>query len=127
MLVITAVSCSPKLSADNYWSDKKWVLTELKGVPVQLSGSRRDAYIEFMPSERKFSGNGGCNRMNGNYTLDKSKINFGEVASTKMSCDDIAFETAFMETLSKVDHYEVSNNQMLLKDGTKVIMILVVK
>ena len=118
-------ACSPKLSPDHYWVDHRWTLTELRQVPVQLSGTNRDAYLEFFATEKRFSGNGGCNRISGNYTLGKkSSIHFGEVTSTKMSCPDLAFETTFLSMLNKVNRYEVTGNTMLLKDDNEVLMIL---
>src|SRR5688572_18032596 len=105
-VIITALSCSPKLAPDQNWGNQRWVLTELKEVPVQLSGSRKDAYIEFSPSDKRFTGNGGCNRINGNYSLEKkNRIKLSEIISTKMSCTDIAFETTFLATLGDIDSY----------------------
>lgn len=128
LLMIAAMagfSCSPKLSPDSYWGEQRWVLVELKEVPVQQSGTRRDAFIEFSPSEKRFAGNGGCNQISGNYTLEKkSQIRFGEVISTKMSCSDIAFENTFLSTLGKVDHFKVDGNTLLLKDGNDIVMKL---
>jgi heat shock protein HslJ len=43
----------------------------MKGVPVQQSGGRRDAHITFDVAAKRFSGNGGCNQVNGNYSVDK--------------------------------------------------------
>ena len=124
ILAVGVASCSPKISADRYWIEKKWVVTEMKGVPVQLSGTRRDAFISFNDIEKRFTGNGGCNSISGNYMLDKKQLSFGEVTSTKMSCADIAFENAFLEILKDVDHFEMENDMMLLKDGRKVILKL---
>ena len=94
----------------------------MKGVPVQLSGGRRDAYITFDPIEKRFSGNGGCNQMSGNYTLDKSEIRFGEVITTKMSCEDIAFENTFLSTLNSINHYEQRGDDLLLKRKKEVLL-----
>jgi heat shock protein HslJ len=41
-----------------------------------------------------------------------------------MSCPDIAFETTFLQTLDKVNHYEVSGNTILLKDDNDVLLIV---
>ena len=92
-LVVVFVSCSPKLSPDAGWARQRWVVTEMKGIPVQLSGGRRDAFIRFETDEKRFTGNGGCNQINGGYAVDKKEIRFGEVVSTKMSCEDIASVT----------------------------------
>jgi heat shock protein HslJ len=120
--VIATTSCSPKLSPDYNWGNQRWVLTELKTVPVQRSGTRKDAFIEFSPAEKRFTGNGGCNRINGNYELTKEKISLGEVISTKMSCEDISFETTFLNTLADVNKYEVQGNALLLKHNRDVIL-----
>src|SRR5678815_4636497 len=117
------LGCSPKLS-DSNWGRSRWVLTEMKGVPVQLSGGRKDAYINFEPVEKRFNGNGGCNQINGNYSLDKNNIHFSEVISTKMSCPDIAFENTFLSILSSIDRYEQRGNDLLLKRKREVLLRL---
>lgn len=126
-LLITALicfQCSPKLSPDTGWGRQRWVVTEMKGVPVQQSESRRDAFINFDVADKKFSGNGGCNQINGNYTINNSSINFGEVVSTKMSCTDIAFENVFLNTLRTVNRFEINGDDMLLKRKKEVVLKL---
>jgi heat shock protein HslJ len=123
-LLIACLNCSPRLAPDSSWSGRRWVLTELKGVPVQLSGGRRDAFINFEPIDKRFTGNGGCNQVSGNYSLDKNNIHFTEVISTKMSCEDIAFENTFLSTLNSVDRYEQRGNDLLLKRKREVVLRL---
>ena len=122
LFLLISMNCTPKLSPDSNWSGRRWVLTEMKGVPVQLSGGRRDAYINFDAGEKRFAGNGGCNQISGSYSLDKKNIHFGEVISTKMSCEDIQFENAFLSTLSSVEHYEQQGNDLLLKKKKDVLL-----
>ena len=122
VMAIAGFDCSPKLSPDSNWAGRRWILTEMKGVPVQLSGGRRDAYIHFEPTEKRFSGNGGCNEISGNYTLDKHDIRFGEAMSTKMSCEDIAFENAFLSTLYGITHFEQRGNDLLLKRKNEILL-----
>ena len=96
----------------------------MKGVPVQQSGGRRDAHISFDVAAKKFSGNGGCNQINGNYNVDKKMIKFTEVLSTKMSCNDIEFENTFLSTLSSIDRYEVNGSDLLLKKNKETRLVL---
>ena len=124
LVVVVAFNCSPKLSPDSGWEHQEWVVVEMKGVPVQQSGGRRDAHITFDPTVKRFSGNGGCNQVNGSYSVDKKMIKFTEVLSTKMSCNDIDFENTFLSTLSSIDHYEVRGNDLLLKKGKEIRLIL---
>jgi heat shock protein HslJ len=123
LAIVAGYSCSPKLSPDSNWGGRRWVLTEMKEVPVQLSGGRRDAFINFDISEKRFTGNGGCNQISGNYSLNKSNIHFRDVVSTKMSCEDIAFENSFLSTLNTVDRYEIRGFDLLLKKKRKTVLV----
>lgn len=127
VILVFLAACSPKLAPDKYWSGKRWTLTEMKGVPVQQSGTRRDAYIEFNEPEKKFSGNGGCNHINGNYTLDGKNLSFSEIISTKMSCPDIEFEYLFLEVLKDIDRFEMDGDDLVLKDGRKDVLVFRVR
>ena len=123
--LLLTIACNHAMAPDSGWADQRWTVIEMRGVPVQLSGTNRDAYIVFTPGEKRFGGNGGCNHISGNYTIDKKNIRFGEVISTKMACADINFETTFLSTLDKVNHFEQKDNTtMLLKDGNEVLLIL---
>ena len=124
LIIIAGYSCSPKLSPDATWARQRWVVTEMKGVPVQQSGGRRDAFLNFNTTEKSFTGNGGCNQINGIYTVEKNEIHFGEVINTKMSCEDIAFENTFLDLLQKVDRFEQEDDRLLLKRKRETLLIL---
>ena len=124
LVLVILISCSPKLSPDTGWARQRWVVVEMKGVPVQQSGGRRDAYINFETNEKRFTGNGGCNQINGTYTVNKSSIDFGEVMSTKMSCEDIEFENTFISILGIVDHFEAIGGDLLLKKKKETLLVL---
>lgn len=123
-IAIISFNCSPRLSPDAGWGYQRWVLVEMKGVPVQQSGSRRDAFIRFDVNEKRFSGNGGCNQINGNYSIDKKEIQFRDLISTKMSCNDIDFENTYLATLNTVNRYEIRGNDLLLKKNRQTVLIL---
>lgn len=116
--------CSPKLSPDAGWGRGRWVLVEMKGVPVQQSGGRRDAFIDFDVSQKLFNGNGGCNAINGTYTVDRNSIHFRDVSNTKMICNDISFENTFLSTLASVNRYDLRGEDLLLKRNKEVVLIL---
>ena len=124
IIAVTGFACSPKLSPDAGWGRQRWVLVEMKGVPVQQSGGRRDAFINFEVDQNRFRGNGGCNQVNGNYSVDKNDIHFSEVTSTKMSCEDIEFENTFLSVLGSINRYEVKGNDLLLKRKRETILVL---
>lgn len=124
LAAIASLGCSPRISPDSGWGSRRWVLTEMKKVPVQLSGGRRDAYLNFDPYQKRFTGNGGCNQISGTYSLDKKTIRFGEIISTKMSCENIAFESSFLSILNSIDRYEVKGNDLLLKRKKDILLVL---
>ena len=122
--VLALTNCSPKLAPDASWGRQQWTVTEMKGVPVQQSGGRRDAHIVFETADKRFRGNGGCNQINGNYSLDKREIHFTDVVATKMSCDDIQFENAFLNELGRVDRYEMNGDELRLKRRQETLLVL---
>ena len=125
LVVVVFYSCSPKLAPDENWAEGNWIVTELKEVPVQVSGNiSRDAHLEFRPSSRHYEGFGGCNRINGTYTLDRSRINFTPATSKSEKCMDAPFETTFLSLLDAVDRYTLNSNKMVLKDHRKVLIRL---
>lgn len=96
---------------------------EMNGVPVQVSGTDKDAHLVFSPKDRNFSGSGGCNRIMGTYALDKdNKIRFSNPAGTKMYCPDIKFEEKFLEVLNTVQNYGVSETEMILSNGKTTVL-----
>ena len=121
---VFSLCCSPKLSPDAGWYRQHWVVVEMKGVPVQQSGGRRDAFINFDVNEKKFTGNGGCNQFNGNYSLNNKNISFSEVNRAKMSCEDIEFENTFLSVLGTVNRYEIAGSDIYLKRKNEILLIL---
>ncbi len=124
LIAFVSLDCSPKLSPDYSWGNQRWVLVEMKGVPVQQSESRRDAFITFEADTKKFSGNGGCNQFSGNYVLESNTIQFLQLTRTELSCSDIEFENVFVSTLSNIDRYEVRGNEILLKTRREIMLVL---
>lgn len=125
LIVILAAACSPKISPDAPLMGNRWVLVEMNGVPVQVSGSDKDAHLVFNTSEKRYSGSSGCNRMMGTYDMKSNgEVKFSPPAGTMMSCVDQAFENAFMKFFATVNRYEINNNELYLKQDKNVVMKL---
>ncbi|MES2849886.1 MAG: META domain-containing protein [Bacteroidota bacterium] len=123
LLSVIIFSCSPKLAPDSNWAEGKWLLIELKEVPVQISDNeRRNAHLEFTPSLKTYEGFGGCNKISGTYSVEKSKIKFTSAPVLPSDCADISFENTFLSLLNEADKYEINGNTMTLKDGKKIIL-----
>ena len=84
----------------------------------QLSG----VTIEF-GSDTSFSGKAPCNRIGGVYTLKGTSIKFSRIFATRMACDKLEQETAFLKLLEEtVSAYSVEGNKLLLRDGSSNIV-----
>lgn len=115
-------SCAPKLTSSSglFWGN--WILSELEGQPVQMSGTESDAYIHFAYNDMRVDGLAGCNRFNGTMTTDHKNLSFGQLAVTQMTCMNQAFEDKFLNTLKEVRKYSVDNEQLLLKTNKDKVL-----
>ncbi|HMO62058.1 MAG TPA: META domain-containing protein [Ferruginibacter sp.] len=100
-----------------------WKLTEINGEKVP---SASKAMLEFTQEEGgRVSGNTGCNRITGTYTLGKDNaIQFGSTAITRMACLDntaSAIETKLASALKKATSWQADSNELLLKNGDVVL------
>jgi heat shock protein HslJ len=102
---------------------KRWGLIQLNGRTLTQS----PIWLEFDTAQKRFSGNGGCNRVGGNYEGDSAQIMFKQVISTRMACiDDSANEreSTFLRLLS--DHtytFDIADQTLNLYDSGKVVLM----
>lgn len=103
----------PKNPTDPRLEDKKWVLKELRGTPVEMKDGLKEAFIQFDMETAAFHGNGSCNNIFGPYELKEgSRVSFGNTASTMMACPEMELEMAFLEILRQVDNYSVDDSTL---------------
>jgi len=122
LIVITGMSCGSKLSKNStlFWGN--WVLIELDKNPVQLSGTDRDAGIEFKYDDMLVSGRGGCNSFRGNFAADGKKMEFGELATTRMMCPDQAFEDKYFKIIRDVKLYSIEDQKLYFRNNNKTVL-----
>lgn len=101
----------------------QWVVTEIQGKQVSTS-SENQPYLLFSPGQvNKVSGSTGCNRITGSFELTGVNfIKFSPLATTKMACPGNNVEQKFLDALSKVNNWSISNNQLLLSSG-KILLV----
>jgi copper homeostasis protein (lipoprotein) len=104
-----------KNPVDPRLEDKKWILKELMGKHIELKEGDKDAFLLFNMETSMFSGNGSCNNIFGSYELKEgNRIGFGNAGSTMMACEDMETERMFLEMISKVDNYSISEGTLSL-------------
>ena len=108
----------------NYWNllQGGWVINTMrrqaKMDEEQLSGF----YLQFY-QDSTFNGNSGCNRISGRYSIKGTSIRFSNIVSTKMACDRMEQEAAYLKLLEQtVSAYTVGGTQLLLRDGASNVV-----
>lgn len=95
--------------------NKKWVLIELIGKPIDKKEGKGEGFIEFEMETGMFSGKNTCNNFFGQYELlEGDRIKFGQAGSTMMACADMETEKAFMDVLRAADNYSIAEGVLSL-------------
>lgn len=85
-----------------------------------------DKTVTFAALDKSIKGNAGCNSFFGNYTLDLYALNFGQLASTEMYCDEpiMEKENAIFKALRDTGSYTLENDVLTLlsKNDRSVLM-----
>lgn len=104
----------------------RWFLSELTldGRKVEIPAGQQQITLQFEEGG-KANGNGGCNSFGTDYKAGKNgRLSFGAIASTMMACDNMQQESAYLEALSRAQHYKVAEGKLTLfsADGKTVLV-----
>ena len=131
LLGLTVISCSTSkktsisttdVPIEKYNSKKLKGYWELQMLFASASKWNKTPYLILDQKEQTFSGNSGCNTINGKFTTSGSFIAFDKnFTSTKMACADNS-EKEFLSTLQKVNKYTAANDELELSQGEIVLM-----
>ena len=82
-----------------------------------------EAMISF-GNDGTVGGNGGCNSLGGTYEVDGKEIEFSEITSTLMACDDarMAQEGTVTQVLSGTAEYAIDGNTLTLTNEDTVLV-----
>ena len=101
-----------------------WNLVTMRRQSQMQEEPLSNVYILFT-SDTSFTGKAGCNNMSGRFGLKGTSIKFSDIIITKMACDKLEQETAFLQLLQNtVSAYTVNENQLLLRDGASNIVFI---
>ena len=66
------------------------------------------------------TGNGGCNQFNGPYVVSGQSLRIGPLGTTSMACEEAvaAQEQAYLQALQSTTSFELTGNQLILRDGS---------
>lgn len=95
-----------------------WELQLINDLPVTLENKL--PYLEFQLDDNRFTGFGGCNRINGTVQQDAHTLKFGMIIATKMACPDMEIESQFLKLLNnRTWNYEIEGSNLILIDGNE--------
>ena len=137
-LFSVSCNCSKSSAVDNNTITTKeknlsglegiWELNYLSGTKIAFEGlyPYRKPFLSFNTKEGRVSGNSSCNSFTGDIIVSGYHLHFDQsIAMTKMFCPGDG-ENNFINTLKKVDAYEISDEggKLNLLAGGIVIMRL---
>lgn len=112
VIATSCCNCASRSREVKPLTGTEWHLVQIMGRDVDKSA---DSYNLLFSTDGRVSGVGDCNRLMGSYkTDDKRALELGDMASTRMMCPDQQSEDEFMQMLSRVTHYEMDGDMMLL-------------
>ena len=95
----------------------KWMILTVVGVPNEKISA--DAYID-LTDKSKSGAKAGCNQMFFSYqVMEKNKIKFSDVGSTRMACPDMVAEGQLIKLFPLIDNVEIRNDVLVLKVGNR--------
>lgn len=90
--------------------NNKWKILNLEKDLALTPARKAGAFIEFNPDSGEIGGFGGCNRFGGDAEIIDGTITFGNIFSTKMSCQNDEIENMILEGMKGKAAYYVRNN-----------------
>lgn len=123
VIFILSLGCSSSKESVNMLLHDIWVVESINGVTYsRAEGQDLHPTLEIYLSEERFSGNTGCNNMNGKVNVNSSKISFYKITTTKMFCADVD-ETSFLTALGKASNYKIEKMRLYLFDDDKEVLV----
>lgn len=118
-----ACSSSRNSSADMEKLGGEWVLTVFPSGTKTLAEifTARVPELNIEVPGRRITGNTGCNRMFGSFTVNGSEIRFSNMGSTKMACPGYD-EGVYVNALNRVNRFGISNDQLSFYQDAALVM-----
>ena len=99
-----------------------WKLVVLDSTDVVASINQPEPHLMFS-TDNRVTGSDGCNNLMGTYTLEGDKLTLGEIAATKMACQEGGEQAdALQKALEKVSNFTIHADQLELRDETGLVL-----
>lgn len=129
LIAILALSCASSKKSGSETLTGNW---ELSFFPTtdktfdEIFGQRRPQ-LQFNNDNKTVTGTTGCNRLSGSYSRSGHEFSFGtNFITTKMACPGYE-ESIFLESLNRVNRYELVNGQLRFQHDSSLVMSFIRK
>lgn len=108
----------------------KWNITEVNGAAVEVPQDAVAPFLEFNLEEKRVSGNGSCNVINGGFSQEEGKpssLKFTQFISTMMAGPGLEQEGKVLKAIGEVASFEVNADgsvSLLNEAGDKVLKLV---
>jgi heat shock protein HslJ len=104
-------------------SGQKWFLTTLYRSDGFTQLLDRQVHISIQTDKNAAGGNAGCNSYGASVSVDSSTINFRNIFSTKMYCEEMQeTENDYLANLRQVTRYEIKGKKLLMYAGDRLLL-----
>lgn len=105
-----------KTPNDTQLEERYWKLIELKGQAITVSERQpKEAHLILKKESGRIIGHTGCNSLNGKYLLQSgNRLKFSSMATTRMACETVRYESALLEVLERADNYAIKGDTLSL-------------
>jgi len=93
--------------------DTYWKLVAIDGNEVTTPQDAKEAHLILRPDYR-VTGFGSCNAFSGTWQIIDEQLEFGPLAATKMACDRLDLEYAFMAALDGLVITEIEGGMLVI-------------
>ncbi len=100
--------------------DKQWEVYRIDDTGIDESNPS----LLFQKESQQVAGFAGCNRFFSSFTVEGNNLKLGVTGLTRMMCQDMTVEDAFVKALEQVRYFEVSGDELHLmdEDGNAIIL-----
>lgn len=121
--IAATVACGGTGPGEAELAGTRWILSELHGAPTPPVGEGDAGYLRFEAADQRFSASAGCNGMGGKWNSEGTDLEFSEVMSTLMACQEplMTRERQLSEALSATTHFHISGSTLELRDDSNVL------
>lgn len=116
LLLFSCATKQSEVQETNNLLYSNWQLTHLNNEKVSFKTT-------LVLTTTRYSGRAACNGYNGSYSISKNDLTFDFPLSTRMACNNLKYEQAYFNALTKINHYKITNAILQFYDAENNLLM----